>query len=129
MAPIPPIAKNNVFTISHIFVQISIQTSNFQKYIKSILDLNGITRKEFAYLLYVTHDLQISYNDAVLELSKTNDFDREIPLDVANKYNDVKFNVFLTELGITMLDENRKYHLANSICEKCLLISVSILQC
>ena len=53
-----------------------------------------------AYLLYVTHDLNITYNDAIIELSKSDNRDREIPIEVSNKYNDVKFTVLLNSLGI-----------------------------
>lgn len=70
-------------------------------FLKSILDLNGITRKDLAYLLYVTHDKQISYHDALNEF-RSADQDREIniPILVSNKYSDVKFTVLLTEIGI-----------------------------
>ena len=39
-------------------------------FFKSMYDLGSITRKGLAYLLYVTHDLQIEYNDAISELNK-----------------------------------------------------------
>lgn len=53
-------------------------------------------------MLYVTHDLNITYNDAIIELSKSNNRDREIPLEVSHKYNDVKFTVLLNSLGIVV---------------------------
>ena len=84
-------------------------------FIKAIYDLNGITRKGLAYLLYVTHDLQINYKDAILELSKVDDKEREIPLEVANKYSDVKFTVLLTMLGITTQDSDGTYHLSEFV--------------
>ena len=83
-------------------------------FLKSMYDLNSITRKGLAYLLYVTHDLQIEYNDAISELNKTNDFDREIPIEVANKYGDVKFTVLLNSLGI--VDEvDRNYKISDYV--------------
>lgn len=83
-------------------------------FLKSMYDLNSITRKGLAYLLYVTHDLQIEYNDAISELSKTNDLDREIPIEVANKYGDVKFTVLLNSLGI--VDEvDKKYKISEYV--------------
>ena len=85
-------------------------------FLKAIIDLNGTTRKGLAYLLYVTHDLQINYNDAIIELSKTDDRDREIPLEKANKYGDVKFTVLLKSLGI-VIEENNIYKLSNYITE------------
>ena len=69
-------------------------------FLKAIVDLNGITGRGLAYLLYVTHDLNITYNDAIIELSKSDNRDREIPIEVSNKYNDVKFTVLLNALGI-----------------------------
>lgn len=75
-------------------------------FLKAIVDLNGITRKGLAYLLYVTHDLNINYNDAISELSKTDDRDREIPIEVANKYGDVKFTVLLRSFGIVTEEDN-----------------------
>ena len=71
-------------------------------FLKAIVDLDGITNKGLAYLLYVTHDLNITYNDAIIELSKSNNRDREIPLEVSHKYNDVKFTVLLNSLGIVV---------------------------
>ena len=83
-------------------------------FLKSMYDLGSITRRGLAYLLYVTHDLQIEYNDAISELNKSNDFDREIPIEVANKYGDVKFTVLLNSLGI--VDEiDRKYKISNYV--------------
>lgn len=83
-------------------------------FLKAIVDLNGITTKGLAYLLYVTHNLKINYNDAIVELSKTDNRDREIPIEVSNKYRDVKFTSFLTDMKITKLFEN-KYYLSDEI--------------
>lgn len=83
-------------------------------FLKSMYDLSSINRKGLAYLLYVTHDLQIEYNDAISELNKSNDLDREIPIEVANKYGDVKFTVLLNSLGI--VDEvDRKYKISDYV--------------
>lgn len=81
-------------------------------FLKAIVDLNGITAKGLAYLLYVTHDLQINYNDAITELSKSTNQEREIPIEVANKYSDVKFTILLTEIGITVC-KDKIYHLSD----------------
>lgn len=75
-------------------------------FLKAIVDLDGITSKGLAYLLYVTHDLNITYNDAIIELSKSDNRDREIPIEVSNKYNDVKFTVLLNSLGIVIKDSD-----------------------
>jgi hypothetical protein len=86
-------------------------------FIKSIIDLDGITRKGLAYLLYVTHDLNINYKDAIMELSKTEDTDREIPIVVSNKYSDVKFTVLLTAIGITNQKSDGKYYLSKYVID------------
>ena len=75
-------------------------------FLKAIVDLDGITSKGLAYLLYVTHDLNINYNDAIIELSKSDNRDREIPIEVSNKYNDVKFTILLNALGIVTKNED-----------------------
>ena len=83
-------------------------------FLRAIYDLNSINRKGLAYLLYVTHDLQIEYGDAISELNKTSDLDREIPIEVANKYGDVKFTVLLNSLGI--VDEvDREYKISDYV--------------
>ena len=110
------IIMDSIFNLSFGRNNTAIQSSNSdvdapKLFLKSIVDLDGITTKGLAYLLYVTHNLKINYNDAIVELSKTNDRDREIPIEVANKYRDVKFTSLLTSLGIT-ISENGKYFLS-----------------
>lgn len=87
-------------------------------FIKACYDLNGITRRDLAYLLYVTHDKQISYNDALNEFrSTTEEREINIPLLVSNKYSDVKFTVLLTALGVCN-EVDGKYYIAKSVLEK-----------
>lgn len=87
-------------------------------FVKAIIDLNGITRKDLAYLLYITNDLGIEYEDALCELAKRNDDEREIPIELSNKYNDVKFTVLLENLGFCISDTDHKYILNNYINTK-----------
>lgn len=96
-------------------------------FLRAIVDLQGITRKGLAYLLYVTHDLRINYQDAIAELSKTDDREREIPIEVANKYSDVKFTVLLTSLGVTTLHDNKyflSYYVINNYYENIKELSI-----
>ena len=87
-------------------------------FIKACYDLNGITRKDLAYLLYVTHDKKISYNDALNEFrSATEDREINIPVLVSNKYSDVKFTVLLTALGVCN-EIKGKYYLSKTVLEK-----------
>lgn len=88
-------------------------------FIKAILDLNGISRRDLAYLIYVTHDKQIGYNDALNEF-RSADQDREIniPQLVSNKYSDVKFTGFLTDLGICSSSDGQTYSLSNYVKSK-----------
>lgn len=87
-------------------------------FIKAMYDLGGITRKDLAYLIYVTHDKQVSYNDALNEFrSSTDEREIHIPQLVSNKYSDVKFTVLLTSLGICIEDDG-KYFISKCILEK-----------
>lgn len=87
-------------------------------FIKAMYDLGGITRKDLAYLIYVTHDKQVSYNDALNEFrSTTEEREINIPQLVSNKYSDVKFTVLLTNLGIC-IEDNGKYFISKKILEK-----------
>ena len=85
-------------------------------FIKAMYDLGGISRKDLAYLLYVTHDKQVSYHDALVEF-RSSEHDREIniPRLVSNKYSDVKFTVLLTSFGICQELTDGKYHLTDYI--------------
>lgn len=87
-------------------------------FIKAMYDLGGISRKDLAYLLYVTHDKQVSYSDALIEFkSSTEEREINIPTLVSNKYSDVKFTVLLESLGICRC-EDRKYFLQEKILNK-----------
>lgn len=101
----------------------AIQSSNSdvdapKLFLKACYDMNGITRKELAYLLYITNDDEIGYGDAILEL-KMQDLEREItiPESLKNKYNDVKFTVFLRDIGI-VIERDAKYYLSDYIKNK-----------
>lgn len=87
-------------------------------FMKASYDLNGITNKDLQYLLYVTHDKQISYNDALNEFRTARE-DREIniPYELRNKYGDVKFTVLFKHLGICV-ENNGKYFISKNILEK-----------
>lgn len=87
-------------------------------FFKAMLDLGGITRRDLAYLIYVTHDKKVSYSDALNEF-KSAEAEREIniPSIVSNKYSDVKFTVLLTHLGICVEKEN-KYEIAPEVLKK-----------
>ncbi|MCF0117824.1 MAG: HNH endonuclease [Bacilli bacterium] len=81
-------------------------------FLKACNDLRGITRIDLAYLLYVTHDKQIRYEDALAEFNSAgSDKEISIPANVSHKYSDVKFTVLLTELGI-VTEIDRKYYLS-----------------
>lgn len=81
-------------------------------FLKASNDLRGITRIDLAYLLYVTHDKKVRYEDALAEFRATGE-DKEIliPDNVSHKYSDVKFTVLLKELGI-VTEIDRKYYLS-----------------
>lgn len=86
---------------------------------KGILDLNGISRKELALLFYYTHDMQLSYDDACLELkhvrSSAGDATVIVSPDKVNKYGDPKFSVFLDNIGFCEVDSEHKYRLTSYV--------------
>lgn len=87
-------------------------------FVRAMHDLGGISRKDLAYLIYVTHDKQVSYDDALNEFrSSTEDREINIPASVSNKYSDVKFTVLLVQLGICV-EVDGKYYIAPNILDK-----------
>lgn len=82
---------------------------------RGILDLDGISRNDLALLLYYTHDMQLSYEDACLELkrvrSSSGDATVIVTPEKVNKYGDPKFSVFLANIGFCEVDSERKYRL------------------
>ncbi len=88
-------------------------------FIKSMYDLGGITRKDLAYLLYITHDKKISYDDALNEFRHSS-ADREIfiPIEVSNKYSDVKFTCLLSSFNICIEGQDKLYRLSPDIIQR-----------
>lgn len=79
--------------------------------IKSIYELSYVTKEEFAQILYYAHDLNWNFDDIVMEiysLRKGKTATQRLSKENINKYNDVKFIVFFTNLGI-INNENRQY--------------------
>lgn len=114
---------NAIFTLSFGRNNTAIKNSDSdvdapKLFIKAMFDLGGISRKDLAYLLYVTHDKQVSYKDALKEF-QTSVGEREIniPDNVRNKYSDVKFTVLLTAFGICE-DNGGVYSLSEAIKAK-----------
>lgn len=78
-------------------------------FLRALHDIGKISINGFAYLLYITNDKEISYNDALVEWHGGEDCEREIPIKLSNKYHDVKFTKFLSELGITVFNDGEYY--------------------
>lgn len=78
-------------------------------FLRALNDIGKISINGFAYLLYITNDKEISYNDALMEWHDGVDYEREIPIKLSNKYHDVKFTKFLSELGITIFSEGEYF--------------------
>ncbi|MFQ6726948.1 MAG: hypothetical protein ACLRFF_01165 [Alphaproteobacteria bacterium] len=114
---------NSIFTISFGRDNTAIEHSDSdvdapKLFIKAMFDLGGISRKDLAYLLYVTHDKQVSYKDALKEFqSAVGEREINIPENVRNKYSDVKFTVLLTAFGICE-DNANVYSLSDFIKTK-----------
>jgi len=116
------IIMDSIFNLSFGRNNTAIQSSNSdvdapKLFLRAITDLGSISTKGLAYLLYVTHNLKINYFDAIFELNKTDNTEREIPIEVSNKYRDVKFTSFLTSIGITKLVDGN-YQLSDYIKDK-----------
>lgn len=79
-------------------------------FLKAALDLRGITRSDLSYLLYMTHDMQIQYADAIADYKASGE-EREIilPPNLSNKYGDVKFTVLLETLDLVVKIKNKYY--------------------
>ncbi len=73
--------------------------------LKALKDIDKITINGFKYLIYITHDIGISYHDALIEWNNGVAMEREFPVELSNKYKDVKFTKFLQNMGI--LDFNK----------------------
>ena len=78
-------------------------------FLRALHDIGKISIKGFAYLLYITNDEEISYNDALVQWNDGEDVEREIPIKLSNKYCDVKFTKFLSEIGITVYYDGEYY--------------------
>ncbi|QFJ55257.1 HNH endonuclease [Pseudobutyrivibrio xylanivorans] len=83
---------------------------------KAVVDFDGISRKDLALLLYLTHDMELSYDDAGVELNryraKSDDISIIITPEKVNKYSDTKFASFLQNIGFLVQDDERKYRLS-----------------
>ncbi len=78
-------------------------------FLRALYDIGKISINGFAYLLYIINDKEISYQDALAEWNGGRNFEREIPIGLSNKYRDVKFTKFLSELGITVFEDSEYY--------------------
>lgn len=86
-------------------------------FLKSIIDMNGITKKSLAYLFYLTNNLEINYYDSIIELSKIDSNEVNIPEKFINKYNDIKFMILLEMIGIVK-KKNKIYFLSDYVNDK-----------
>ncbi|MBE4907881.1 DUF3883 domain-containing protein [Bacillus luteolus] len=86
-------------------------------FLKALLDIGSITRKQYACLIYLMHDKGLSYPDAIayiqnnVKVSRILDDMEEDGLE--KKYNDIKFIGFFHNLGI-ITEKARKYQLSAS---------------
>lgn len=85
-------------------------------FVKSIQHLDGITKDEFAKMLYFTHDLSICFESAIEQIRYTRNGCKDIvlPNEVRNKYGDTKFPAFLEAIGICEKND-KKYRLSKDV--------------
>ncbi|MEG2789948.1 MAG: HNH endonuclease signature motif containing protein [Romboutsia sp.] len=85
--------------------------------IKSIYELSYVTKEEFAYILYYAHNLNWNFNDIITEIYSLRQgkyAKQNVSKENINKYNDVKFIVFFTNLGVINY-ENKQYSFNQNI--------------
>ena len=75
----------------------------------------SLSVKEFAYIIYLIHDENIPFNDAIKKLlefipEKFN----SIPTHLLKKYTDIKFRVFFENLGL-IYKVSQRYYLSNDL--------------
>ena len=88
---------------------------------RGLIDLDGMTRNDLALLLYYTHDMQLSYEDACIELKRvrysSSDATVIVTPEKVNKYGDPKFSVFLVNIGFCEQDTSKKYRLSSYVSQ------------
>lgn len=88
--------------------------------IKSIYELSYVTKEEFAYILYYAHNLNWNFNDIITDiynLRRGKSAKQNVSKENINKYTDVKFIVFFTNIGIINY-ENKQYSFNQNIYNK-----------
>ncbi|MFI3251001.1 MAG: HNH endonuclease [Eubacteriales bacterium] len=82
-------------------------------FVRSIRQLEGITKSELACLIYLTNDCNLRDDDAMNEILRQRDKKTSIAITAqnVNKYNDTKFPKFLVEINFCTIDSNERYQL------------------
>ena len=70
--------------------------------LRAAYDLPSLNKDEVAYLLYSMHDKNNSYKNTIDKIldNRKNNWVSGIPIDLYNKYTDLKFRVFFKNIGI-----------------------------
>jgi hypothetical protein len=72
--------------------------------LKAMSELGGITKQQFSRLIYLINDLNYSFESIIENLYLMND---TLPPLLVNKYNDIKFLVFLKNIGMIIQIEGK----------------------
>ena len=80
-------------------------------FLKAIYELNNLSIKEFLLLIFRTHGQKKTFKESIVEIIDCRENKKKIPdfPKEYDKFNDPKFNVFLTELGITRKIKDKYY--------------------
>lgn len=86
-------------------------------FLKSIYELNYITKEDFALILYRTADENKTFRESIIEINETREKmlkPTKIPAHLKNKYFDIKFVVFFENFNIVKKNKS-KYFLSKYI--------------
>ena len=80
-------------------------------FLKAIYELNNLSIKEFLILVFRTHGQKKTFKESIFEIISCRENQKKLPSlpKEYEKFNDPKFNVFLTELGIINKIKDKYY--------------------
>ena len=80
-------------------------------FLKAIYELNNLSIKEFLLLVFRTHGQKKTFKESIFEIISSRENKKKLPKfpKEYDKFNDPKFNVFLTDLGIVNKIKDKYY--------------------
>ena len=80
-------------------------------FLKALYELNNLSIKEFLLLVFRTHGQKKTFKESIFEIISCRENKKKLPKfpKEYDKFNDPKFNVFLTDLGIVNKIKDKYY--------------------